>query len=132
MGYVEDGNAVSDYTEKEMVRKFAIGTSPIPLDWKDSKINPLDTLDYFEFAGETTGELYVADGSMIFLDALSGVKVGMERTWSVVSKMNLLYILLINKMKRENSDMMKCLGKRKRHSGEKFSLPLLLLDRGAL
>ena len=52
MGKVEDGNTVSDFTKEEQKRGFSISTSIIPVEWKDCKINVLDTPGYFDFVGE--------------------------------------------------------------------------------
>ncbi|MBZ4667222.1 MAG: translation elongation factor 2, partial [Defluviitaleaceae bacterium] len=51
-GKVDEGNTVSDYDPEEIRRKFSINTSIIPVEWKDAKINILDTPGYFDFVGE--------------------------------------------------------------------------------
>ena len=53
-GKVDDGNTVGDYDPEEIRRKVSINTSIIPVEWKDTKINILDTLGYFDFVGEVS------------------------------------------------------------------------------
>ncbi|MDI9472813.1 MAG: elongation factor G [Tissierellia bacterium] len=127
MGRVEDGNTVSDYTKEEIARKFSIGTGLIPIEWKDNKINLLDTPGYFDFVGETTGALHVADCAVIFLDALSGVEVGTEKAWAAASKMNIPRMLFINKMDKENIEYAELISKVKETFGQKivpFAVPI--------
>ncbi len=127
MGRVEDGNTVSDYTKEEISRKFSIGTSLIPIEWEDNKINFLDTPGYFDFVGETTGALHVTDGAVIFLDASSGVEVGTEKAWAATSKMNLPRMLFINKMDKDNIEYVELMHKLKEVFGKKvapFVLPI--------
>ena len=52
MGKTDDGNTISDYDKEEQKRHFSIGTSVIPIEWDDCKINVLDTPGYFDFVGE--------------------------------------------------------------------------------
>ncbi len=52
MGKVDDGNTVSDWDREETKRQVSISTSLVPCEWKDTKINVLDTPGYFDFVGE--------------------------------------------------------------------------------
>ena len=52
MGKVEDGNTISDYDKMEVEKGFSINTSVVPVEWKGSKINFIDTPGYFDFIGE--------------------------------------------------------------------------------
>ena len=56
-GKVDDGNTVSDYDPEEVKRKVSINTSIIPIEWKDHKINILDTPGYFDFSSEKLSRL---------------------------------------------------------------------------
>ena len=85
-GRVEDKNTVSDFDHEEMERGVSIGTSVIPIEYKDYKFNILDTPGYFDFIGEWYGAKRVSDGSIIVVDAQSGVEVGTEKAWNNVEK----------------------------------------------
>lgn len=102
MGRVEDGNTVSDYDKMEIDREMSIGTSIIPIEWNDVKLNVMDTPGYFDFVGEVIATLRVADAVVIVVDASSGVQVGTEKVWQYARERNLPTFVLINKMDKEN------------------------------
>ena len=52
MGRVEDGNTISDFSKEEQKRGISINTSLLPIEWKDYKVNVLDTPGFFDFIGE--------------------------------------------------------------------------------
>ena len=85
MGKVEDGNTVSDFDKEETARGISIGTSSIPVEWREHKINILDTPGYFDFIGEVQSALKAADGTVILVDASNGVEVGTEKSWDFVT-----------------------------------------------
>jgi elongation factor G len=102
MGKVEDGNTVSDFDKEEKERHVSIGTSVIPIEYQDTKINFLDTPGYFDFVGEVYGALRVADGAVLVIDASSGVEVGTEKSWKYLEQRNMPRIIFINKLDKEN------------------------------
>jgi len=63
-------------------RKSSISTSICPCQWKDHKINVIDTPGYFDFVGEVKQGIRVADGAVILVSAKSGVAVGTEKAWA--------------------------------------------------
>ena len=109
MGSINEGNTVSDFDEEEIRRGFSLYTSVIPIEYRDVKINLLDTPGYTDFIGEMISALSVADSALVVVDAVSGYEVGTEVAWSYCDKFNLPRILLINKMDRENADFQKSL-----------------------
>ena len=52
MGKIDDGTTISDFDEEEFRRKISLYTSVIPVEYKDTKINFLDTPGYTDFVGE--------------------------------------------------------------------------------
>lgn len=81
LGKVEDGNTVSDYDKEESKRHFSISTSIVPIQWRDTKINLLDTPGYFDFIGEVEEALFAADAAVIIISAKAGVEVGVRKAW---------------------------------------------------
>ena len=69
LGKVEDGNTVSDYDKMEIEKGYSINTSIVPIEWKDSKINFIDTPGYFDFIGEVNAALRAAEAAVIMVDA---------------------------------------------------------------
>ena len=101
-GEVEKKNTVGDYTVEEHNRLTTLTASLLPVEWKDSKINFLDTPGSEEFIGELENVLAVSDGAIVLIDATKGVEVGTERVWMELRKRNLPTIFVINKMDKEN------------------------------
>ena len=109
MGKIEDGTTVSDFDDEEIRRKISLYTSMIPVEYKDTKINILDTPGYTDFVGEVISAFRVVEGAVLMVDAVNGLEVGTEITWDYASKFNLPRFLLINKMDRENANYQKAL-----------------------
>ncbi len=109
MGKVEEGNTVSDHDEEEIRRVISLYTSIVPVEYKDHKLNILDTPGYTDFVGEMISALSVADSAVILVDAVSGCEVGTEVAWQYCDKFSLPRLLLINKMDRENANFAKAL-----------------------
>ena len=109
MGRVEEGNTVSDYSPEEVRRTISIYTSLIPFEWRNTKVNILDTPGYPDFVGEVKGALRVGDVGLLLVDAVSGVEVGTELVWSYMDERSMPRAILVNKMNRENADFQRAL-----------------------
>lgn len=109
LGRIEDGTTASDYEEEEIRRGISLSTSLIPIEFKDHKINFLDTPGYTDFVGEVISALRVADAALVLVDAVSGAEVGTEIAWSYSDEFNLPRCVVINKMNRDNADFAKAL-----------------------
>lgn len=121
MGKVEEGNTQSDFSKEEINRKFSINTSVIPIEWKNHKINLLDTPGYFDFVGETFSALRVAGSAVIMIDASSGIEVGTEKAWTYTEKRNMPRIIFINKMDKENINYVNLIHSLKDTFGKKIA-----------
>ncbi len=104
LGRVDDGNTVADFDDEEIRRKISLSTAVIPCEWKDCKLNVLDTPGYMDFVGEVKGAIQVVEGVLILLDAVGGVEVGTELVWGYADGRNLPRMVFINKMDRENAN----------------------------
>ncbi|WP_326907389.1 elongation factor G [Sedimentibacter sp. MB31-C6] len=127
LGKVEDGNTISDFDKEEKDRQFSIGTSIIPVEYENTKINFLDTPGYFDFVGEVYGAMRVASGAVVVVDASSGVEVGTEKAWKYAEERNMPRIILLNKMDKENVDFDKVLEELRQKFGKKvvpFAVPI--------
>ncbi|PKO18190.1 MAG: elongation factor G [Chloroflexi bacterium HGW-Chloroflexi-10] len=109
MGKIEDGSTVSDFDEEENRRSISIYTSVLPVEYKDIKINILDTPGYTDFLGEEISAFRVSDGVVILVDAVAGIEVGTELAWNYSGEFNLPRFIVINKMDRENANFRKIL-----------------------
>lgn len=109
MGKIEDGTTVSDFDEEEVRRTISLSTSIIPVEYRDVKINFLDTPGYTDFVGEVISAMRVADGAILMVDAVNGLEVGTEIDWDYCTVFNLPRFLVINKMDRDNANFQKAL-----------------------
>lgn len=107
MNKIEDGSTVSDYDDEEIRRQISIYTSVIPVEYRDTKINFLDTPGFSDFLGEEISALSVAAGALILIDSVSGVEVGTEIAWNLTEEMQLPRFVVINKLERENANFEK-------------------------
>jgi elongation factor G len=104
LGRVEDGNTASDWDPEEARRSMSISTSILPIEWRDTKINILDTPGYADFVGDVKCAMRVADCALIVVDASAGAEVGTEYAWRFADERSVPRIVVINKMDRENAN----------------------------
>jgi elongation factor G len=109
LGKIEDGTTVSDYDEEEVRRGISLYASVVPIEYKDFKINLLDTPGYNDFVGEVISALRVADSAIVVIDSVSGLEVGTEIAWKYADTFKLPRFVVINKMERENASFQKAL-----------------------
>jgi len=109
LGKVEDGTTVSDFEDEEVRRRISLSTAVIPVEYRDHKINVLDTPGYTDFVGEVVSALRVADSALVLVDSVAGSEVGTEIAWSYADQFNLPRFVVINKMNRENANFNKAL-----------------------
>ena len=107
LGRVDDGNTVGDFLPEEIKKKITISTALIPCEYRDCKINLLDTPGYADFYFEVCGALQVADSMLLMFSATAGVEVQTQIVWD--DNPDLPKIVFINKMDRENADFYKVL-----------------------
>ncbi len=107
LGKVDDGNTVSDFLPEEIKRKISISTSLVPCEYRDHKINILDTPGFADFLGEVRAALKVADSALVVVSAVAGVEVQTEMFWEEAQ--DLPKIVFINRMDRENANFYKTL-----------------------
>ncbi len=103
-GKVDDGNTMSDFSKEEINRGVSIGLSSIPVEWNGTKFNLLDTPGYFDFVGEMYGAKRASEGSILVVDASSGIEVGTEKAWKNLEKYVTPRIIFLNKMDKEDID----------------------------
>ena len=104
LGRVEDGTTVSDFEPEEHKRGTSVNTAILNAQWKDHKINVLDTPGYADYRGEVVSGVRVADTAVIMVAAQAGIEVGTGQMWSMAGERDLPRIVYISKIDRENSD----------------------------
>lgn len=127
MGKVTDGNTVMDFDPEEIRRNISINTSVATCEWKDTKLNLLDTPGDFDFLGEVMQGLRVADSSLILVSAKDGLSVGAEKSVRLSRKAGLPIFFMISKMDEANANYDKALASIKEKYGNQvipFMLPI--------
>jgi elongation factor G len=109
LGKVDEGTSTMDFDQEEIKRNISISAAVAPCEWKDCKINIVDTPGYFDFAGEVKGALRAVDTAVVLACAVSNVEVGTEKVWQYAEEAGLPKVLFINKMDRENANFYKVL-----------------------
>ncbi len=107
LGKIEDGSTVADFEEEEIRRGISLSTAVLPVEYREHKINLLDTPGYTDFVGEVISALRVADGTLILVDSVAGAEVGTEIAMTYADKFNLPRFIVINKMNRDNANFRK-------------------------
>ncbi|NMA60982.1 MAG: GTP-binding protein, partial [Firmicutes bacterium] len=120
LGKVDDGTTVMDFDPEETRRQISINTALAPVEWKDHKINVLDTPGYFDFVGDVIAALTVVDSALMVVCASSGVEVGTEKGWGLLEEAGLPRTVFVNKMERENANFQKVVDELRDHFGPKL------------
>jgi len=103
-GTVEDKNTVSDYHEIEHERGNSVYATSLHTEWRDYKINLIDTPGLDDFMGEIVSSLRVADTCLMLINSQYGVEVNTELIWNYVEKFNKPVIFGINQLDHPKSN----------------------------
>ena len=117
MGKVSDGSSVCDYDPDEIKRKISLNTSLAYAEWKDVKINMIDTPGQFDFIGGMYEGIRAAESVIITLPAKDGVEVGTIKAYREAQKNKKATMFVVTRMEEENSNFYKCLEELKTNFG---------------
>ncbi|QTA88813.1 elongation factor G [Desulfonema magnum] len=104
VGRVEDGNTVMDFEPEELKRQISISSGFHQYNWKKHTVNLIDTPGDQNFFSDTKTCMQAADGVVVIIDAVDGVKVQTEQAWDFATEFNLPCMIFINKLDRERAD----------------------------
>ena len=107
LGSVDEGNAVMDFEPEELKRRSSISSAFHQFEWKKTKVNLIDTPGDQNFFSDTRMCMQAADGALVVIDAIDGVKVQSEQAWEFAEEFNLPVMIYINKVDRERADFYK-------------------------
>ncbi|HZU68833.1 MAG TPA: elongation factor G [Ktedonobacteraceae bacterium] len=124
-GKVDEGTSISDYDPDELKRHMSLNAKVLPVEWKNTKINFIDTPGYADFVGEVKAGLRVADAALVVVTAEKGVEVGTELTWQYADERKLPRMVFVNKLDRENTSFDNALESLRKQFGLKV-VPLQL------
>ena len=109
IGTVDEGTTISDYNQEEIDRKISISTSMLNLNWKNYKVNILDTPGYSDFVGEVISALEVCDAIVILLNGVAGIEVGTETVYRLTDQKKVPRLFFVNRLDKEHADFDKVL-----------------------
>ncbi|MGE5324185.1 MAG: elongation factor G, partial [Actinomycetota bacterium] len=104
LGRVDEGSTVTDYDEEAIARQMTVSTGIAPLEWRNTKINLLDTPGFTLFAHEAKIAMSAAEASMVVVDGVSGVEVVTEKVWQYAEEINLPRVIVVSRMDRDRAD----------------------------
>jgi elongation factor G len=103
-GRVEDGNTAMDFEPEELKRLISISSGFHQFNWKKHVISLIDTPGDQNFFTDTINSMQGADGVIVVIDAVDGIKVQTELAWDYAKEFGLPCAIFINKLDRERSD----------------------------
>ena len=107
LGRVADGNTLCDFDPEEIRRKASVSTALLPVEWKDTKMNLLDTPGLFDFSGGLSEGIRAAGSAVVVISGKSGVTVGAEKAFRAAQRKGIATLFFINKLDNENADFYK-------------------------
>jgi len=104
IGTIEAGTTTMDYEPEEIDRKMSATSAIAYCEHKDTHINLIDTPGFVNFIEDTRGCLRVADGAVVIVSALSGVKAETEKIWKFACEFEVPRLVFVNKLDKESAD----------------------------
>jgi elongation factor G len=117
LGSVPDGSTVSDADPDEQSRQMSISATLSSFQWRDRKINLLDTPGESSFVADALGALRVCESAVFVVNAVMGVEVSTSRLWMRAAELDIARMLFVNMLDRERADFFRALEQIKRAFG---------------
>jgi len=117
LGSVPDGTTVSDADPDEQSRQMSISASLSSFEWKERKINLLDTPGEPSFVADALGALRVCESAVFVVNAVMGVEVSTNRLWARAAELDIARMLFVNMLDRERADFFRTLDQLKKAFG---------------
>lgn len=117
MGKVADGSSVCDFDPDEIKRKISLNAALTYAEWKDVKVNIIDTPGQFDFAGEMIEGIRASESVIIALPAKDGVQVGTIKAYNEAKAAKKASMFVVTRMEEENSNFYRVLEELKTNFG---------------
>src|SRR4051812_8787770 len=109
LGSVADGTTVSDSDEDEKSRGMSISASLASFEWRDSKVNLIDTPGEPSFIADALGALRVCESAIFVVNGVMGVEVSTRRLWERAQELHVARCVYVNMLDRERADFFRAL-----------------------
>jgi elongation factor G len=110
LGKVNNGTSIFDNRSDEKARKMTISMHLGFCEWKETKINFLDTPGFLDFLGDAKIALRVVESAIVLIDAQDGIQVGTELVSRHIEEAKSPRMFFINSIDKENANFEKTLG----------------------
>ena len=124
-----DGTTALNFDPEEGKRGLSVYCHMAPVEWKNKKINFIDTPGYLDYEGEEVTGLTVGDNALIVVNAKEGIEAGTERAWrEAATKRKLPTIFFLNKMDDEHAHFDEVYGALREKFGKSvipFEMPIV-------
>ncbi len=103
LGSIAEGTTTTDFDPDEIDRKHSISAAVAFAEWKNTKINLIDSPGFGIFLMEAKAAMRVTDAALVVVSGVTGVEVSTEKMWKFADEFHLPRLVVINKMDRERS-----------------------------
>jgi elongation factor G len=103
-GSIKDGTTLTDTSPEEIERGYTISLGCAFAEWKDTKINLLDTPGFLDFQGDAIGAIAAADGALVAIGSGTGVEAGTERMFREAISRKDPVLFVVSMMDKEHAD----------------------------
>jgi elongation factor G len=117
MGETHDGASVMDWMEQEQERGITITSAATTCQWRENRINIIDTPGHVDFTVEVERSLRVLDGAIALFCSVGGVEPQSETVWRQADKYGVPRISFVNKMDRTGADFFRAVDMMKERLG---------------
>ena len=107
LGRGGDGTSALDFDQEEGKRGLSVFTALAPVEWKNTKINFIDTPGYLDYVGEKVSGTAAADLAVVVVSAKDGVESGTESSVKLCKKNGIPTVFFINKIDDDNANFEK-------------------------
>lgn len=129
-GTIEDKNTVSDFHEIEHARESSVYATLVHTEWRNYKINIIDTPGLDDFAGEMVSSVRVADTCVFVINAQHGLEIGTELTWNYVDQFKKPTLFALNQLDHPKSNFEASVESLKKQFGASVTLMQYPLNEG--
>ena len=119
-GKIEDGSTTLDFTAEEQHRRISISLALAPIEWKNQKINFIDTPGYADLVGDLVSGLEAADAAVLCLKAPAGIEAGTEAVWERIEERGCPILCAVTQMDKEHASFTKTIHGASEKLGKRF------------